>query len=355
MAKYKPLFSQALEAIGLRLKGSLDRETIRTAMGGHRVLASPVHALMDFPPSRRAGMDGTTVVGVSPGGNILTGETVDSAVEWIVMEEERLSSGERGRRAPTVTHVREVGSEYRQGDLLANVGDVVTPALISQALVLGIAQLPVFERPVVRVVVVGEGEAADAAMNWLTGSLAERFPFEVNGSKAASVEELPEAISCKTHLLLVASDGAPGRYREMRTLYTEPPSWFRPDFWKVEAYPCRHLGFGRTGQVPTLILPDILYKTTLGAALIAPYMSNALFAMAPPAMPVITLSQPVTVPGPFPYVVPVARPAPGDSRWHPLATDNMFSGRQSVQLDGLAVWKNVGEPPLLLTFGFSRT
>jgi hypothetical protein len=351
MANYKPTLSDALEIIRLRLKGSLETEMIVPGKCGRRVLASSVRAPGPFPATRRAGMDGTTVAGWSAGNAVLTGEPVAPAVEWIVMEEDRPRESSEAREVPEDTHVKEVASEYRRGDLLACAGQTVTPAQISQALVVGIDKLKVFERPKVRVVVVGKEGESGAVLHWLTGALSERFPFQVDSMVVATVQELPSVLAGESHLLVVASDGAPGRYREMRSLCMDPPAWFRPDFWKVDVHPCRHLGFGRTGSVPTLILPDILYKTSVGTALMLPYMSTALFATADPALPAIPLSQSVPVPGPFPYVVPLSRPAPGDSRWQPLSTANMFSGRGAVELDGLAVWLSSADLPTLLSFG----
>jgi hypothetical protein len=355
MTVYKPSFSSALETIGLRLKGSLLSEGLAPANSGNRVLSESVRAPAAYPATRRAGMDGTTVAGWFAGSAVLTGEPVDPTVEWIVMEEEGRAVSADAREAPEVTHVKEVASEYRRGDLMACAGQAVTHGLVSQALVVGIDEWKVFERPRVRVVVVGEEGESGAVLHWLTGSLSERFPFQVDGTTVASVQELPSVLVGESHLLVVASDGAPGRYREMRAFCNDPPPWFRPDFWKVDAHPCRHMGFGRLGAVPTLILPDVFYKTMLLAALMVPYAATALFAAADPVLPPVPLSLSVPLPGPFPFVLPVARPEPGDSRWQPLATDNMFSGRGTVELDGLAVWQRAGELPQLLTFGFSGT
>ncbi len=350
MADYKPSLSSAIEVVKLRLKGSLQSESVSPVASAGRVLAETVRAPGPFPPTRRAAMDGTTVAGWFSSATVRTGETVDPEVEWIVMEEEAGTALVEGKEAPVESHVRELGSEYRGGDLLACAGNGVTPALVSQALVLGIEKVKVFEKPVVRVVVVGEGAESAAILNWLSGSLVARFPFAVDGSIVASVEELPSVLVGRSHLLVIASDGAPGRYRELRSLYEDPPAWFRPDFWKVDVHPCRHIGFGRTGAVPSLILPDVLYKSAVASALMLPYAAAALFSTADPVLVTVPLSRSVPVPGPFPYVLPVARPEPGDNRWLPLATGNMFSGRGAVELSGLVMWSSATDLPVLLPF-----
>lgn len=350
MALYKPSLKRALEIVVSRVKASPEMEMLSPALSLGRVSAGIVRSPISFPQTRRAEMDGTAQGRGLPPVKIRTGESVAPGFEWVTMEEDGAASEDSSDSLPTHKHICDVADEYRQGDVVVTTGQLLGPAQISQGLLLGVEKWAVYQEPRVRVIVVGEAAESVAVLHWLTGSLGERFPFAVDGAVVPSVQALAGAAAEGCHLLVVASDGAPGRYRELRSLYDAPPSWFRADFWKVDVHPCKHFGFGRFGDVPTLICPDNLYKTALTAALVTPSIAAALFGGARGAGAPHPL--PISVPGPFPYVVPVVRAGPCATHWAPLATDNVFSGRGAVELDGLAMWSEAGVEPIPLTFGY---
>jgi molybdopterin molybdotransferase len=164
-------------AAGSAAAGGTQQLALEAAAG--RVLAAPIESLVSLPPADTAAMDGYAVAGpppwrvigsAAPGRptsqrltagqavEIATGALTPAGAEAVVTYEsslrvdDRVSSAEpSGRR-----HIRRTGEDLRTGDLLAEDGQEVTPALIGLAAHAGLTHVTVRVKPLVRVVVTGD-------------------------------------------------------------------------------------------------------------------------------------------------------------------------------------------------------
>ncbi|HET7831307.1 MAG TPA: gephyrin-like molybdotransferase Glp [Candidatus Limnocylindrales bacterium] len=182
-------------------------ETLAPEAALGRVLASPVVAAVSLPPWNNSAMDGfavraadveaatedhpvrLTVVGESRAGGapdarvlpetairIATGAPVPAGADAVVPVEDTTPldehgvSGPRGRQVlgpvpvATLVHVaaragnaiRSLGSDVRAGDVIAQPGDLVTPAVVALASGAGVASVEVRRRPIVAVLATGD-------------------------------------------------------------------------------------------------------------------------------------------------------------------------------------------------------
>jgi hypothetical protein len=353
VGQYKPTWREAVDMMRRRCVPRADVRVVALAAAHGGILARPLRAPAPFPKSRLAEMDGVAVIDGVAARHVQTGEALGTDVRRVIMDELGVALGTVVDDAADTTHVSEIACEYRAGELLAGVGQRVAPGLLSQAALLGFTELPIFAALQVGVVVVGQGPLAQAILVWLVTSLEERFPCRVVGNVVARAADVPQALAGPCQALIVASDGAPGRYAELRDLHRSPPVWYRSDFWKLNVYPCKHVGFGRIGEIPVLVLPDLLYKTALSAALLVPVVVAAFFGLDPVEEPLGGVGELPPVSGPYPYVVPLSRTGAGRAHTA-IRTDCGFSGRGTVELVGLAWFEGPGAAPRLLPFGWGE-
>lgn len=163
----------------------LEAETVPVDRCGGRILASDVVAARDQPPDPVSAMDGYAVrsedasagaclalIGDAPAGapfagtvapgtavRIATGGVVPAGADRIVIEEivERDGATIRIVEAPgTASYVRAAGCDFRQGEVLASRGELLTPARLGLAAAANRAELEVRRRP--RVAIFASGD-----------------------------------------------------------------------------------------------------------------------------------------------------------------------------------------------------
>lgn len=161
-------------------------ESIPLTMAGEHVLAESVRAPVNLPPWRTSSMDGYAVhaadlsgiparlrvVGDVPAGappaptlergtavRVMTGAPVPDGADTVV----RIEDTDRGMETVTIRdardagrNVRPLGEDYTVDTVLAEAGDVVTPALMGVLASAGTATVCVHRRPSVCVVASGD-------------------------------------------------------------------------------------------------------------------------------------------------------------------------------------------------------
>jgi molybdopterin molybdotransferase len=204
--------AQATVLAGVAPIADAESMTPEAALG--RVLAASVAAAVSLPPWNNSAMDGfairsadvaqateespvrLTVVGESRAGGapdarvmpetavrIATGAPVPHGADAVVPVEdttpldEQGGAGPRGRQvlgpvpAATLVHarvgpgnaIRTLGSDVRAGDVIAQPGDLVTPAVVALASGAGVGAVAVRRRPIVAVLATGDEVRAPGA------------------------------------------------------------------------------------------------------------------------------------------------------------------------------------------------
>lgn len=190
-------------------------------------LAADVHALVDLPGFTTAAMDGWVVAGEGPWeivGTIDTG--VPAARELRPGQAMRIATGgyvpagavavvpweiatlERGSLVadlPDKPHIRPRGEECARGELLAQRGDVVNPALVGLIAAAGLDRVHVFVRPRIAVLVLGD-EVIDSGLpsdGQVRDALGVQLPgwVEALGGHTESVTAVPDEQSALTESL----------------------------------------------------------------------------------------------------------------------------------------------------------
>lgn len=175
------------EAQALVLEGD-DTTTIEELplLAAHRrVLAEDIAAKLTHPPFTASAMDGyavrssdvarlpacLSVIGESRAGRrfdgtlgageavrIFTGATIPEGADTIVMQENVSREGGavlvREGAAPR-THFRDLGTDFRAGDVLLRAGRVLEPRALALAAAMGYATLPVRKKPPVAILATG--------------------------------------------------------------------------------------------------------------------------------------------------------------------------------------------------------
>lgn len=179
-----PLHPHHAREIVLGLSTPLATETIPLEDAQGRILAAPIHADRDLPPTDRAAMDGyacravdaaeglwLTIVGTVPAGSpsqvevregqavrIFTGAVVPVGADCVVMQElcERAGATVRVKSAPAFgQHILRQGEDARHGDALLAIGTPLDAAQLAVCAMVGASTVEVRQRPTVAVLGTG--------------------------------------------------------------------------------------------------------------------------------------------------------------------------------------------------------
>ncbi len=346
--RYKPEFDAAMESIDAALQPVSGAEEVPLSCALGRRAEKAVVAPGVYPQTRLAGMDGKAVGadGRFVSDRVLgTGEPVPEGTVRVVPEEELESYRAGTGDEPGRNYVAEPETEYLAGDVIVAPGAVIDAATVSQLALFGFESLEVLRRPVIRVLVYGEGPRSGAVSAWLCGFLEGLGDVEVAAGSVSSLVGIAGDAE-GADLLVLASDTEPGRYGEMRRdLYDDPVSGWSPGFWKVGLHPCKHVGFGFAGAgVPTLVFPDVLSKTVLSALVFAPIAVDGLLARRTCRM-ACDLTSRLELCGPFPEAVPVrVELREGAVVARPLPVRDSFSARRVAVANGVIIAHGPMEP-----------
>jgi len=219
-----------------------ERLPIRASLAG-RVAASDIFAPEDVPPFDRSSVDGFAVLdrdlrattpdrpvrlhvagevrmGEAPPGPLAsgnamrmpTGGALPAGADAVVKIEDCTENGgavEVSSARNARDHVTRRGADVKRGDLLCRCGDVLTPASLGMLAGAGIADVPVFVRPRVALIVTGDELAPPGAamragqirdINWLSLDaalsaigMAPHFEY-VRDDKASLAKQLRESL-----------------------------------------------------------------------------------------------------------------------------------------------------------------
>lgn len=269
----------------------VEEKSLNLAHG--QVLAEDVTADFQLPRFDNAAMDGFAVrwedvrdasqehpvvlkiteeiaAGAQPGlsvaegscAQIMTGAPMPEGADTVVIFEH--TSGFGGQeveifKAPEFcANVRYAGEEVRPGEVLVKRGDRLTPAELGVLAAFGRSSVPVYRRPRIAVVTVGdelrspgerlEGAAIYNSNGFSLGSCAIAAGAELTGQwqvpddVAAIREALVEALSA-SDLLVTAGGISTGEYDYMQKLLTG--LGIEQEFWRVVQKPGKPFFFGR--------------------------------------------------------------------------------------------------------------
>jgi len=281
---------------------------LTTAVG--RVLAAPVHSLLDLPPFANSSMDGFAVhsvdvqrvtrdeavrlpvvadiqagskleISLEPGNaaRIMTGAPLPHGADAVVpVEETDFNDRQAGRAAPrwvqvfkqvgSGENVRPRGQDIRAGELALTTGTRLRPQEIGFLAMLGVAAVSVYKRPCVAVFSTGDelvpvqlplepGKIYDSNSYTLI-SLVEKYGGTcLDLGIVADQEEavracLDEAASKGVNLILSSAGVSVGAFDFVRSVVEHGGEL---NFWRVNMRPGKPLAFGAYGGIPFIGLP----------------------------------------------------------------------------------------------------
>ncbi|WP_233842124.1 gephyrin-like molybdotransferase Glp [Dyella sp. 2HG41-7] len=249
------------QALRIVLDASARRGTeecsIATCLG--RVLATPIVSAVDLPPFDNSAMDGFALRGASTlhagteldvegeqaagdgirhaqygAWEIMTGARMPDGLDRVIPVEqtERLASGARVRLLADVAsgqNVRTAGSDVARGENVLDAGTVLQPQHVMLLAALGVAKVPVAERPRVAVLCTGRELVDDPSQTLASGQirnsngpfLAARLPLagaevvhvETVGDDAVAFESaLHRALNAGAKIIVTSGAVSMGRY-----------------------------------------------------------------------------------------------------------------------------------------------
>ncbi|MEN3973452.1 molybdopterin molybdotransferase MoeA [Sphingomicrobium sp. XHP0235] len=316
-------FDSALE-VAIGLVGLLDDEEVSLDQSRGRILAEPVRAAHDQPPTRRSKMDGIAVadaapqrgqrfrlVGEAPAGTAAavtlgTGQAIKIATGGVVPEgakrvvpRELLDDGE-GEVSVIETpsgpdFIRPVGADFRSGDALLPAGTLLDAGAIALAAAANEAMLRVRRRPSIGVLTGGDElvpvgspvtptSAIDSVGPMLAALIEDwggepcRLPLLPDDPQAVE-RSIAQAIG-QYDLLLVAGGASVGERDFVRGAVTALGGTL--GFERIAMKPGKPCWCACLGETPLLGLPGNPGSAFVGAhLLLRPMMARMLGIAAP--------------------------------------------------------------------------
>lgn len=347
-----------------------ERVPLSAALGF--VLAEKVVAPLSLPPWANASMDGYAVraddmisaptrlrvVAEVPAGampptgiqrgeamKIMTGAPVPDGADSVI----RVEDTDRGEQSVEIRNLRDAkrnirprGEDYREGEALGNMGDVVTPALIGVLASAGAAHVTIYRQPTVGIVSSGDelvmlkGFDAVLAGQRIVSSNSYSLPALVREAGAlprdmgiavddpqALRERIEAARGCD---LLVTTGGISVGDRDYTRAVLEDLG-ADIKFWRVRIRPGGPLAFGVVDERPWIGLAGNPVSAMVTFEL---YVKPAILKMCGHTnifpLPVrVTLDEPVTVSGDLTHFLRVVL-TPRNGRMHARLTGTQSSG-----------------------------
>lgn len=262
-----------------------------------RVLARPLSARHSQPPFDASAMDGYAVcsadvqalparlgvIGESAAGHpfagafsggkavrIFTGAPVPAGADAIVIQENTQRDGDTvivREGTPDPRHIRKLGSDFSNGDMLLPAGVKLAPRYLSLAASMGHGSLPVVRRPVVAILATGD-ELVEPGTPVLPGQIICSNPYGVAamvegaGAQARLIgiardtaESLTERLAeAEGADILVTIGGASVGDHDLVAKVLQA-NGMTLDFWKIAMRPGKPLIFGRRGGQRVIGLP----------------------------------------------------------------------------------------------------
>jgi molybdopterin molybdotransferase len=281
----------------------LSHEQVATPDGDGRVLAEDALAAVDLPPFASSAMDGYAVragdlpgtltvvgriatgrpaagalgpgeaMGISTGGVVPDGADAVLPVEYVVVGDNTIETGER---LEVGAHVRPQGGDLRAGDVVVSAGTLVRPATIGAVLAAGIPSLLCARRPRVAVLSTGSelavagrplgpGQVYEANSSMLAAA-ARSAGAEVE--RLAAVEDTEEAHRAalarglEADVLVSTGGVSMGVHDLVRGVEAE--LGVEEVFWGVAVKPGKPVSFGVRGETLVFGLPGNPVSSLVG-------------------------------------------------------------------------------------------
>lgn len=218
-------FDQAL-AIVSEAARPLGSERVAIGDAHHRVLAEPVVARVDSPPSDVSAMDGyaareedlrqlparLNVIGKSFAGSgfsgpvaagtcvrIFTGAMVPEKADRVIIQEMVRQEGDLAvidEHPGSATHIRSLGSDFREGSVLIEAGIRLGYRQLVAAAGADLAEVSVWRRPIA--VILGTGDELVAPGR--AAGMPDAIPESVSFGVASLAQDWGAMVSARTHL-----------------------------------------------------------------------------------------------------------------------------------------------------------
>jgi molybdopterin molybdotransferase len=201
---------------------------------------------------------------------IFTGAPMPTGADAVEMQE-NVSQGADGARfsrpAEPHQHVRQRGSDIRQGELLLDAGSALGPAELGLLASQDVASVAVYTRPRVAIVATGDelrelgeptrpGSIVNSNATMLAAQVLEAgaepwvLPI-VPDDRVRVAEAISRAL--RADVVVLSGGVSVGDYDVVRDALAD--AGVTLDFWKVNMKPGKPLAFGRRGRTPVLGLP----------------------------------------------------------------------------------------------------
>lgn len=201
-------------------------ELVATEESLHRCTAAPVFAAVSSPAYNAAAMDGIAVVAAHTAGasettpivlqpekdyiSIDTGDALPAAYDAVIMAEEVVELDNdtvqiRAAAAPW-QHVRPIGEDFAEGEMLAPSGHVVRPVDIGLMLSGGVFEVSVYAKPRVAIIPTGTELIDPSTLSSEEAAAALAHPgtiIDSNSRMIAALVQQAGGIACR---LPIASD-----------------------------------------------------------------------------------------------------------------------------------------------------
>lgn len=337
---YKPDPSQALEILRQAMEPLRRKEYVAPEAAMGRVLAEPV-TLPVWPAHAVAWKDGVAVGGEAGQAKtqaVLTGQAVPQWAKRVVPQErlsERTLDQHLADAASERPEIMEVGREFAANAPPVAAGGLIGLADACHWAFLGIEKVGVWASPRVEIVVCGEqAEGGRVAALWLT-----RYLAEWGGTRQAVVVAPDgrgwEAATEEADLVILVSDGAPGRYASLSALWKGGIPDTEVLFWKWSLLPCKHTGLLRHRGRPVVLLPDLASKSMLAGLVLVPAIAEAGWCMPEPRRTWVAAEEELLVePGAVRMVPVEIEGGVNQQRIRPIPVDRVFSGRDIAGANG---------------------
>jgi len=242
-----------------------------------------------------AGLIGQTVY-TGEAARIFTGARMPPGADWVVMQEDARAQGAQvtlRRRAGGRAHIRPVGEDVCEEDVILRAGTRLGPGEIALLTALGVTSVTVADAPRVAVISTGD-ELAAAGQSLAPAQIHDTnrpMLLQLLSGCGAATTDLGICPDDPDRLLRILTDVAPdhdlvistggasvGLADHMSGLVARRGA---VEFWRLQMRPGKPVGFGDIDDCPILVLPGnpvaaLVDYTLIGRAILARLMGLPL-------------------------------------------------------------------------------
>ena len=289
---------------------SMDGYAVRAEDIAHASKGNPVllNVVMDIP----AGTFPTQTLGEGEAARIMTGAPIPDGATAIVPVENTDGSWDKTNPSalqPRVTifravkqgdYIRPIGEDLTAGEIIAKIGDSLRPQDIGVLASLGMASVPVYQRPRVAILSGGD-ELAEIGQPLQQGQIYDSNRYTLAGLVLAcdaepillpTAKDTPEsiramftdALSLKPDMLISSAGVSVGAADFIRDILIELG---HVDFWRINIRPGKPLAFGHIHNIPFFGLPG---NPVSAMVTFEVFVRPALYKMMGKPLPIQTIN-----------------------------------------------------------------